>query len=184
MVGPMVGPQDNRKSMPNQLANLWLGPWTSTGLQAATINCRPGHQWLDGLQNGSAPRYYDIKGSAWLGPSKSNHGGAQEIRNSQWPGPKTTPWLGNDNNDEFSPLRAKDKDRIEVLAIKIIFFRPRIELLANKLITSAKPRIALLADKMKFAAKGRVVGHSKNSKNFCSQGSNCWRSKRTFAGND
>ena len=159
MVGPMVGPQDNRKSMPNQLANLWLGPWTSTGLQAATSNCRPGHQWLDGLQNGWAPRYYDIKGSAWLGPSKSNHGGAQEIRNTQWPGPKTTPWLGNDNNDEFSPLRAKDKDRIEVLAIKIIFFRPRIELLANKLIDHFRQ------------AKDHSVG---GQKEICRQGSSCW----------
>ena len=122
MVGPMVGPQDNRKSMPNQLANLWLGPWTSTGLQAATSNCRPGHQWLDGLQNGWAPRYYDIKGSgvglagpqqikSWRGAGNPEHSMA---------GPKTTPWLGNDNNDEFSPLRAKDKDRIEVLAIKIL----------------------------------------------------------------
>ena len=57
----------------------------------------------------------------------------------------------------------------------------QIELLATKLITSAKPRIAVLADKRKFAAKGRGVG---DSTNFCSQGSNCWRSKTTFAGND
>ena len=150
MVGPMVGPQDNRKSMPNQLANLWLGPWTSTGLQAATSNCRPGHQWLDGLQNGWAPRYYDIKGSgvglagpqqikSWRGAGNPEHSMA---------GPKTTPWLGNDNNDEFSPLRAKDKDGIEVLAIKIIFFRPRIEMLAFTIntfyISPAKDRIVVL----------------------------------------